>query len=85
MPEAAKFTSFGDAISASKLSKPEPVDRGQPTVFMPGEHVDEFEVEYSADEIKKAGEIAWILQKIAIRVDFSKSKDASLDCNNLPY
>lgn len=65
--------------------KPEPVDRGQPTVFMPGEHVDEFEVEYSADEIKKAGEIAWILQKIAIRVDLSKSKDAALDCNNLPY
>jgi hypothetical protein len=62
---------------------PEPIDRGQPLVFKPGEHMDEFEAEFSAEEVKKGS--GWTVLKIGIKVDFSKTKDASLDCENLPY
>ena len=62
---------------------PEPVDRGQPTVFTPGEHVDEFEAEFSAEEVKKGA--GWTVLKIGVPVDFTKTKDASLNCENLPY
>ena len=62
---------------------PEPIDRGQPKVFTPGEHVDEFEVEFSAEEAKKAKEFVWTVLKVDARVDFSKTKDASLDCNQI--
>jgi len=62
---------------------PELIDRGQPTVFAPGEHVDEFESEYTAEEVKK--ESSWTVFKIGIKIDFTKRKDASLDCENLPY
>ena len=64
---------------------PEPVDRGQPKIFLAGEHVDEFEVEFTAKEISKAKEFGWTVRKIGIRVDLSKTEDASLDCNKLPY
>ena len=64
---------------------PGPDDRGQPKVFLPGEHVDDFEVEFTASEISKAKEFGWTVRKIGIWVDFSKTEDASLDCNNLPY
>jgi hypothetical protein len=62
---------------------PEQVDRGQPTVFAQGEHMDEFESEFSAEEVKKGS--GWTVLKIGINVDFTKTKDASLDCNKLPY
>jgi len=62
---------------------PGPIDRGQPAVFAPGEHVDEFESEYLAEEVKKGS--GWTVLKIGINVDFTKTKDASLDCENLPY
>jgi hypothetical protein len=62
---------------------PEPIDRGQPTMFAPGEHADEFESQYLAEEVKKGS--GWTVLKIGIHVDFTKTKDASLDCENLPY
>ena len=62
---------------------PEPIDRGQPTVFAPGEHMDEFESEFTPEEVKKGS--GWTVLKIGINVDFTKTKDASLDCENLPY
>jgi hypothetical protein len=62
---------------------PETIDRGQPTVFAVGEHMDEFEAEYTAEEVKKGS--GWTVLKIGINVDFTKTKDASLDCNKLPY
>jgi hypothetical protein len=62
---------------------PEPIDRGQPTVFAQGEHMDEFEAEFSAEEVKKGS--GWTVLKIGINVDFSKTKDASLDCSKLSY
>ncbi len=47
--------------------------------------MDEFEVEFTAREISKAKEFGWTVRKIGIRVDLSKTEDASLDCNKLPY
>lgn len=64
---------------------PEPIDRGQPTFFYEGEYVDEFEAEFSAEELKQAKAIGWTIRKVGIGIDFSRTKDASLDCNNLPY
>jgi len=64
---------------------PERDDRGQPTVFRKGEHIDEFESEYTADDIKEGKAFAWTVLKIGIPIDFSKTKDASLDCNKLTY
>ena len=64
---------------------PGPIDRGQPKIFLPGEHVDEFEAEFTAKEIGKAKEFGWTIRKTGIRIDLSKTEDASLDCNKLPY
>ena len=81
MPFKDVFIQIGD----DNYFAPEPADRGQPKVFLAGEHVDEFEVEFTAREISKAKEFGWTVRKIGIWVDFSKTEDASLDCNNLPY
>jgi hypothetical protein len=62
---------------------PGPIDRGQPTVFAQGDHMDEFESQYLAEEVRKGS--SWTVLKIGINVDFSKTKDAYLDCENLPY
>ena len=64
---------------------PGPADRGQPKIFLTGEHVDEFEVEFTAKEIGKAKAFGWTIRKTEIRIDLSKREDASLDCNKLPY
>ena len=64
---------------------PGAIDRGQPKIFLPGEHVDEFEVEFTVKEISKAKEFGWTVRKIGIRVDLSKTEDALLDCKKLPY
>jgi hypothetical protein len=45
--------------------------------------MDEFESQYLAEEVKKGS--SWTVLKIGIKVDFSRTKDASLDCNKLPY
>ena len=63
---------------------PGPVDRGQPKIFMRGEHVDEFEVEFSADEVKGGKEFGWTVLNAGTKVDFTKTKDTSLDCDKLP-
>ena len=80
-PVEDRFVQIGD----DNYFMPEPIDRGQPKVFMLGEHIDEFEVEFSAGEIEKGKEFTWTVLKIGSRVDFSIAKDASLDCSNLPY
>ena len=64
---------------------PGPIDRGQPKIFLSGEHVDEFEAEFTAKEVGKAKEFGWTIRKTGIRIDLSKTEDASLDCNKLPY
>ena len=63
---------------------PEPIDRGQPKIFMRGMHVDEFEVEFSAKELKGVKELGWTVLNVVTKVDFSKMKDASLDCGSFP-
>ena len=72
-------------IGDDNYFSPEPNDRGQPTVFKEGEHADEFESEYSADDIKEGKDFGWTVLKIRIPVDFTRTSDASLDCNKLPY
>ena len=73
------------SIGEDNYFSPDPIDRGQPKVFMLGEHVDEFEAEFTANEIDTGKEFSWTVLKVGIPVDFSKTKDATLDCNNLPY
>jgi len=80
-PVEEVFVEIGD----DNYFTPGPIDRGQPKIFLPGEHVDEFEAEFTAEETGKEKNPGWTVRKIGIRVDFSKTKDASLDCNNLPY
>ena len=71
------------AIGDDNYFAPGAIDRGQPTVFVLGDHVDEFESEFSAEEVKKGS--SWTVLKIGARIDFAKTKDASLDCNKLSY
>jgi hypothetical protein len=80
-PAAELFIDIGD----ENLFSPGRVDRGQPIVFLPGEHVDEWEVDFSSEEVKSDSEIHWSILDKTVTVDFSKTKDGSLDCNNLPY
>jgi len=70
-------------IGEGNFFTPGPNDRGQPKVFSPGEHVDEFEVSFSAEEIKEAKTISWTVLKHKASADFSRKKDASLDCSRL--
>ena len=79
-PAADLFIDIGD----DNLFSPDREDRGQPKVFLPGEHVDEFEVEFSLAEVKGATAIQWSVLGQAATVDFSKTKDGSLDCSVLP-
>ena len=67
------------------LFSPGPVARGQTTLFLSGEHLDEFAADYSAAEVKSGSGIHWSVLGKTATVDFSKTKDGSLDCNNLPY
>lgn len=78
-PAEDKYIPIGD----DNYFTPEPIDRGQPKVFIPGEHVDEFEVEFSVAEIKQGKEPGWTVLGVGVSVDFSRTKDAFLDCNNL--
>ena len=80
-PVEHKYIPIGD----DNYFTPGPIDRGQPTVFVPGEHVDEFEVEFSVKEIKQGKESGWTVLEAGASVDFSRTKDASLDCKKLSY
>ena len=59
------------------------IDRGQPKVFVSGEHVDEFSVEFSLEEVKAGSIIKWTVLDKTATVDFTKTKDGSLDCSDL--
>ena len=72
-------------IGDDNYFSPEPVDRGQTTFFTPGRHVDEFEAEFTADEIKQAKDVHWTVKKISAPVDFSRTRDEDLDCSSLTY
>lgn len=64
---------------------PDPKDRGQPKVFVPGEHFDEFEAEFTQQEVNESKGFYWHTTKSYVRVDFSKTADEVLDCTMLPY
>lgn len=80
-PVAEHFIQIGD----DNYFSPEPIDRGQPKVFVTGEHVDEFEVEFTAQEVDEGNVFSWTVLKLRIPVDLSITQDALLDCAKLPY
>jgi hypothetical protein len=71
-------------INDDNLFSTKRIDRGQPKIFLSGKHIDEFEVEFSAEEAKSGSDIHWSVLGRAAKVDFSKTKDGSLDCSILP-
>ena len=79
-PTAKLFIDIGD----DNLFSPGREDRGQTIVFLPGEHVDEWEVDFTAAEVKSDSGIHWSILDQTATVDFSKTKDGSLDCSVLP-
>ena len=70
-------------INDSNLFSLDTIDRGQPKVFLPGLHIDEFEVDFSIAEVKGRTVINWSVMGQAAVVDFSKTKDKFLDCSIL--
>lgn len=70
-------------IGDNNLFSPKPIDRGQPKVFLPGVHIDEFEVDFSVAEVKGGAAINWSVKGQVAVVDFSKTKDKFLDCSIL--
>lgn len=77
--EAEVYIDIGD----NNLFSPDPKDRGQPKVFLSGEHIDEFEADFSMEEVKAGSVIHWTVMGQTAMVDFSKTKDAFLDCSVL--
>lgn len=71
-------------INDDNRFSPGRMDRGQPKLFLSGEHIDEFEADYSAAEVKFGTGIHWSVLDKTATVDFPKTKDGSLDCSILP-
>ena len=71
-------------IDEDNLFSPGSKDRGQPKVFLSGEHIDEFEVDFAMAEVKGGAVIHWSVLGRAAMVDFSKTKDERLDCSIQP-
>ena len=46
-PDAELFVDIGD----DNLFSPGRIDRGQPKIFLPGEYIDEFEADYTVEDI----------------------------------
>ena len=78
-PAAELFVDIG----MDNLFSPGREDRGQTIIFLPGEHVDEWEVDFTSAEVKSDTGIHWTVLDKTATVDFSKTKDGSLDCSLL--
>ena len=78
-PDADLYIDAGD----DNLFSPGPIARGQPKIFLPGDHFDEWEVDYTAAEVKAGSGIHWTVLDKTATVDFSKMKDTVLDCSAL--
>lgn len=70
-------------ISEDNLFSPDSKDRGQPKIFVSGEHTDEFEVEFSMSEVTGGSGIYWSVLEQTVMVDFSKTNDQFLDCASM--
>jgi hypothetical protein len=77
-PESKLFVDNDD-----NLFSPGRKARGQTSLFLPGEHVDEFEADYTLEEINAGSGIHWTVLDKTVTVDFSKTKDGLLDCSAL--
>jgi hypothetical protein len=78
-PDLEIFIDIGD----DNLFSPGRIDRGQPKVFISGEHLDEYEADFTAAEVASGTTFSWSVLDQTATVDFSKTKDGSLDCSNL--
>jgi hypothetical protein len=78
-PDADLFLDIGE----KNLFSPGRIDRGQPKIFLPGEHIDEFVVDYTAEEVKAGTALHWSVLDKTVTVDFTVTKDSSLDCSVL--
>lgn len=78
-PDAELYVDIGD----DNLFSPGRIDRGQPKIFLPGEHLDEYEADYTVEDIKAGKGIHWTVLGKTVTVDFSKTKDGALDCSAL--
>lgn len=68
-------------ISENNQFSPGRIDRGQPKTFVSGKHVDEFEVDFSEEEVNAGTVVNWSVLGQTAMVDFSKTKDESVDCS----
>lgn len=79
-PEYAEvYVDIGDDNQFSPGSK----DRGQPKVFISGDHLDEFEVELSMAEVEAGSTIQWTVKGRSATVEYFKTKDNYLDCSTM--
>jgi len=79
-PEYAEvYVDIGD----NNLFSPGTKDRGQPKVFISGEHPDQFEVEFSLAEVEAGANIQWTVMGRSVLVDSYKTKDIFLDCSTM--
>jgi hypothetical protein len=79
-PEYAEvYVDIGDDNQFSPGSK----DRGQPKVFVSGEHPDEFEVELSMAEVEASSVVSWTVKGLSATVEYFKTKDSFLDCSTM--
>jgi len=78
-PASELFIDIGDDNRFST----DRIDRGQPKVFVSGEHVDEFSVEFPLEEVKAGSTIQWSVLDKTATVDFTRTKDEYLDCSGL--
>lgn len=72
-------------INDDNLFSPGSKDRGQPKVFLSGEHLDEFEVDFSAAEVEGGSVIHWSVLGRTAMADFFKTKDEYMDCSTRSY
>ena len=73
------YINIGDDNLFSSGSK----DRGQPKVFISGEHPDEFEIELSPAELEVGANIYWAVMGRSVLVDSYKTKDRFLNCSTM--
>lgn len=70
-------------INEDNLFSPGSQDRGQPKIFVSGQHLDEFEVDFSKAEVEGSAVIYWSVLGRTAMVDLSKTKDDFMDCSTM--
>lgn len=79
-PKLEKYIDIGK----SNLFKPGAKDRGQSKMFLPGRHVNVFQVELSPKEVRKKVPLTWNVLGRTAQVSYTTTADGDLDCSKLP-